>query len=212
MVELSPRILNKCGIFEDYHKAELKNYKIIEDEDVQKRRDAFGIILDYAKHIENAAREGIGLFLYGSNGSGKTHLTVGVLKHAILKGYTGQLVSLSGAFTAHMDAVYGNMEAREWLNRRVKNIQFLVIDDALKETGKSENLPVFFDNLIRHRMRRSLPTIISTNGTIQDFELRYGKSLVSLLMGKSIPVKMIWTDYRREVMSGEVLNRLHGNK
>lgn len=212
MVELSPKIMLKCGIFEDYFGAELRNYTIIEDQHTEERKKTFGTILDYCKHMENAMKEGIGLFLYGSNGVGKTHLTVGALKHAIRKGYTGQLVTLQGAFTAHMDAVFGNMDAREWLNRRVKNVNMLVIDDALKEYGKAEAIPVFFDNLIRHRMRRNLPTIISTNGTIADFEARYGKSLVSLLMGKSIPVHMVWKDYRKEVLASDILNRLHGGK
>jgi DNA replication protein DnaC len=109
-----------------------------------------------------------------------------------------------------MDGVYGNHDAREWLNRRVKNVQLLVIDDALKEYGKAEAIPVFFDNLIRHRTRRNLPTIISTNGTIEDFETRYGKSTVSLLRGKSIPLRTIWEDYRKEVLATDILNRLHG--
>lgn len=210
-MELSPKILLKCGIFEDYFGVEFNNYLIGANTE-REMKEALTTVLDYCKHMENALKEGIGLFLYGSNGTGKTHLSICALKHAIRKGYTGQLVTLQGAFSAYMDGVYGNMDAREWLNKRIKNVNILVIDDALKEYGKAEAIPVFFDNLIRHRMRRRLPTIISTNGTIEDFENRYGKSLVSLLMAKMIPVHMVWPDYRKEVLASEVRNRLHGGK
>lgn len=212
MVELSHKIMMKCGILEDYHGAELSNYKLIKDEHFEDRKALATTVIDYCKHIDNALKEGIGLFLHGSNGAGKTHLSVGILKYAIRQGYTGQLVTLQGAFTAYMDGIYGDHSAREWLNRRVKNVQILVIDDALKEYGKAEAIPVFFDNLIRHRSRRNLPTIISTNGTIEDFETRYGKSLVSLLLGKSIPLRTIWKDYRKEVLASDLMNRLHGGK
>jgi DNA replication protein DnaC len=212
MVELSPRIMLKCGIFEDNFKTNFHTYQVQEGNEEQKQ--AVTTVLDYCKHFENAYKEGLGIFFYGRNGTGKSHLSVSALKYFIGKGCTGQLITLQGAFDAYSDGKFRDPNIMDWYNKRVKNIDILVLDDVLKEyqpKNGNDQVGVFFDNLIRHRMRRNKVTIMSTNGTIEDFQNRYGNSLVSLLMAKMIPVRMVWdVDYRKEVQAKSILDRLHG--
>lgn len=212
MVELSPRILLKCGIFEDNFVTDFRSYKI--DGDNREQKQAVATVLDYCKNYENAYKHGIGIFFYGSNGTGKSHLSVSALKYFINQGYTGQLITLQGAFDAYSDGKFRDVSIMDWYNKRIKNIDVLVLDDVLKEyqpKNGNDQVGVFFDNLIRHRMRRNKITIMSTNGTIEDFQNRYGNSLVSLLMAKMVPVRMVWdVDYRKEVQAKNLTDLLHG--
>lgn len=85
-----------------------------------------------------------------------------------------------------------------------------MIDDVGKEMRLSKNglTEMVFDNLIRYRTFRNKSIILTTNSDIGSIENVYGKSIVSLMYGKFIPVKVVGDDYRKKVLSRNVMERL----
>ena len=99
---------------------------------------------------------------------------------------------------------------RRRYEERIRDVDFLMIDDVGKEMRVSKNglTEMVFDNLIRYRSFRNKPMILTTNSDIESVENVYGKSIVSLLYGKFIPIRVVGEDYRKTVLAKTVLERL----
>lgn len=204
-VELTPKMLLRSGILEEYHNLSIDGY--------EGNPEVKSQVVQYMDHLANAKREGISLFMYGVNGVGKTMLGVEVLKQALREGYSAQMVSLSGIVQMYSDGWY-SVEKREAFDERVRNVDFLMIDDVGKEfrSSKSGLTEIAFDNLIRYRTLRNKPMIITTNSDVEAIGNVYGKSLVSLLYGKFMPLRVLGEDYRKARLSKTVKSRLLGEE
>ena len=234
-MELTPKVLLGCGILEDFWDKELTDFYGHPDRkgelmhrihlwNTAHPKDTINIdfktgekilkeIQTYINNLGNARKYGISLFLWGPNGSGKTMLGCCVLKAAIRKGFTAQMTSLGGIIEVYAGS-WTNSYKRELFNNRIKNVDFLFIDDVGKEyKAKSNDLvEIAFDNLIRYRSFRNKPTIITTNATINDLAETYGRSLESLLYGKSIGIWVGGVDYRRAIQAKDLKGLLTRGK
>jgi DNA replication protein DnaC len=187
----------------------LEEFWGIDFEDYNGKREVKKLVKKYLKNIDNARDKGICLFLHGSNGTGKTFLGIEVLKEAIRNGYSTQFTSLSGVVQTLTDGWYDDKKRRQY-EERIRDVDFLMIDDVGKEKRVSKNnlVAMTFDNLIRYRTFRNKPLILTTNSDIKSIKSEYGKSVVSLLLGKFIPVKVYGDDYRKTVLANNVVDRL----
>lgn len=75
MVELYPIPASKQlrhGILEDYHNVDFDGFPLVDKEGkpVPERQRVYNEVMEYALHLDNARKEGISLWLYGSNGVG----------------------------------------------------------------------------------------------------------------------------------------------
>lgn len=225
--ELSPEIMLKCGILEEYHDKGFEDFyghpekwKELEpliqewnfqhpDKPIQlnyeEGRKLLEKIARYVRNIENARKKGISLLLAGSNGTGKTLLAVSVLKKAIARGFTGQMTSLGGIIQLYTEG-WSDPEKRELFDRRIRNVDFLLIDDVGKEyqAKNSDLTEIMFDNLIRYRVFRRKPFILTTNTSPVDLRNRYGNSLMSLLEGKTLKLQVVGEDYRKLIQSKQI--------
>lgn len=195
----------KAGILEEFWELEFEQYK--------GKPEVIKVLNDYRENIVNAREKGISIFLHGTNGTGKTFLGVEILKEALRKGYTVQFASLGGIVQALTDGWY-DADKRLIYERRIRDVDFLMIDDVGKEMRVSKNglTEMVFDNLIRYRTFRNKPMVLTTNSDISSIENAYGKSIISLLYGKFIPLRIIGDDYRKTVLSKNVLERLRGEE
>jgi DNA replication protein DnaC len=177
-----------------------------------KGREIYEKFTLYGDNLDNARKNGISLFLWGSNGTGKTLLGVCALKEAIRQGYRAQMTSLGGILECYTDGWY-NPERREQFNDRIKNVDFLLIDDVGKEyrSKHSDFAEVAFDNLIRYRTFRQKPFILTTNTDIERIRNTYGKSLTSLIIGKCYGIEVSGVDYRIAIQAKDVIRQLRGN-
>lgn len=191
----------KAGILEEFWGLSLDDYEGSEE--------VLDTIEKYINNLDNARDEGICVFLYGNNGTGKTFLGVEILKQAIREGYSAQFTSLGGIIQQLTDGWYDDKQRVKY-EERVKNVDFLMIDDVGKEkrVNKNQLVAMTFDNLIRYRSFRNKPMILTTNSDIGSIESEYGKSVKSLLYGKFIPVKVFGEDYRKKVLANTVEDRL----
>lgn len=171
--------LIKCGIFEEYHGWTLENMKDVDKESVK-------FIQKYAADLEGFYDKGVGLFLYGKNGLGKTTAACALLKRAMVQGYDVQMVSLAAAKTAYIDSWYDSAK-KDRFSQRITNVHFLAID----EVGKDDS-PIaisMLENLVRYRAQRNFPSIVISNNDLGQLKAKTGNaSLESLLKRHFMPV------------------------
>lgn len=223
-IELTPKTMLNCGILEEYHDKDFEDYyghpkkwkelaPIIEAWNIKnpekpirlnyhEAHEVLQKVARYVKNITNAKKKGISILLAGNNGSGKTLLAVSILKAVLRKGMTGQMTSLGGIIQIYTDG-WGDPRKRQIFDERIKNTDFLLIDDVGKEyqAKNSDLTEIMFDNLIRYRVFRRKPFILTTNTAPADLRNRYGNSLMSLLEGKTIKLRVVGEDYRRVIQS-----------
>jgi DNA replication protein DnaC len=199
--KLTEKKMLSAGILEEFWNLDIDQFK--GNEAVTK------VVHEYLDNLDNARKQGISIFFYGTNGTGKTFLGVEVLKEALRKGYSAQFTSLGGVIQALTDGWY-DAEKRRRYEERIRDVDFLMIDDVGKEMRVSKNglTEMVFDNLIRYRSFRNKPMILTTNSDIESVENVYGKSIVSLLYGKFIPIRVVGEDYRKTVLAKTVIERL----
>lgn len=199
--KLTPELMLKSGILEEFWDLDISDYI--------GKPEVVAVVKEYLSYLGNARKKGIGMFFHGSNGTGKTFLGVEILKEALRQGYTAQFASLGGIIQALTDGWY-DAEKRRRYEERIRDVDFLMIDDVGKEMRVSKNglTEMVFDNLIRYRSFRNKPMILTTNSDIESVENVYGKSIVSLLHGKFIPIRVVGEDYRKTVLAKTVLERL----
>ncbi len=181
--------LKECGIGKIYRDKTFNNF------DETKNRKAFGECLKYArKFIKNIA-QGIGLFLIGSIGTGKTHLLAAIIDH-VARLYKrdlepGDLIyiklsnliseigkSFSGSFTEEVISKY-------------KEVPILFLDDL-----DFRNLKGYFSKtigeIIEFRYENKLPTIMSSNENCSQF----GKRLQGIITAMCKIVELEDGDHR----------------
>lgn len=161
----------------------------------------------YPSKFGNALIKGTGLFLWGPNSSGKTHIASALCVEAIerfrVSAYMIRAAELKEAWIKDCPAHPGSNETTL---ERVQAVRFLVIDDLGKEyrtaSGFSETS---FGSLLRDRARNSLATCITTNQNPQEFIATYGLSTGELLKECMLPIKVSGEKHRDKI-SDKVLN------
>jgi DNA replication protein DnaC len=88
-----------------------------------------------------------------------------------------------------LDGFHGRCKF-DWLNVRI-----LVIDDLGKEYGSKYD-DTSFDEILRLRYDKSLPTIVTTNVRLENWEAQYGEAMGSFANEAFIRVPIIGSDLR----------------
>lgn len=171
-----------------------KTYQRLSWEDVSAEPGAVAKVKDYLAHSDAYVEAGCGLILYGSMGSGKTLLTMLALKELSCHWdcYFTTFAELIDTFTAG----WHDPEDKRWFYRRIKNAGVLAIDDVGREQ-KGANFPrSTLDEVLRHRVAASRPTIITTNLNLEDLQRGYGTNIMSLLHERSTTYRFTGEDFR----------------
>jgi len=166
-------------------------------------------VTKYLNRREQFLKRGMGLYLTGSYGTGKTMIANLVLKELVKDGLTCWATTFSQ--TVEMfTAGWGDREEQAYFQKKFINSQVLLLDDVGKEmTGTSLKLAeTTFDAILRQRVQAGRATFITTNMTPADLETSYGAAALSLVREKSLELVFGGNDFRpaantREV--GEVL-------
>lgn len=171
----------------------------------------------YIEHADAYVNAGVGLILYGGHGTGKTALSALLLKALLGRGHDGYFTTFGGLLDTFM-STYRDQDEKKWFYRRIKNAGVLVLDDLGKEhkqqtmLGKEAadsigakagfkryNTAVTdstFDEVLRHRVANSLPTIITTNFDLAQVQEGYGANIISLLRERSTTYQFTGADFR----------------
>lgn len=162
--------------------------------------DVKKLVKYYIDSIDDNFENNKGLFMYGSNGVGKTMLSCIILKEAYRHRYTSRrttFVEYINKYTRVWDAK--NSDERDLLEDELytyyKSAEFLVLEEVGKEIDSKVAAPILED-LLRYREDHGLVTIICTNLNIKLMTERYGESCISLLRGNTTPVMIECSDKR----------------
>lgn len=196
-VKLSDKALDVVGVPVHMRSKTISDFNTYGKQSLSDVRD---YIAEYISDIDSRYAENRGLFLYGSNGVGKTFLASIVAMESYRWRYSTKRVSFADyvqKYTRVWDAV--NIEQREELESELyteyKAVEFLILEEIGKEIDSKIAAPVLED-LLRYREDHHLPTVICTNLDIDMVEERYGYSITSLIKGNMTPILIEGADKR----------------
>lgn len=156
---------------------------------------------DYPEKLHAAISRGLGLFLWGPNGTGKSYITAALCKHVWrMWRVTSYCVTAAELKEAWINDVPASVQSTETMTERAEQARFFVIDDLGKEhraaSGFAENK---FGALLRHRARTRRTTVITSNLNPKEFVEIYGTSVGALAKECMWPVQLKSEDMRDKV-------------
>ncbi len=164
-------------------------------------------VAEYISQVERYSRAGLGLVLYGPRGTGKTLLSNLVLKEIISKGHDCYATTFPQMIDSFAEG-WTSPEQKRWFNQRLRDARMLLIDDLGREHKGRERAnssvgETMLENVLRHRVASSLPTIVTSNQTPEELTVAYGGHTESLLSECSIQVLVPGADSRESIRSRE---------
>ena len=192
--------LKLIGIPKSFRGNTLKDFDVKGKSELKKVK---GLVQAYIEDLDSNFENNKGLFLYGSNGVGKTMLSSIILKEAYRHRYTSRrstFVEYVDKYTKVWNAKSADEKAtlEDELYTYYKVVEFLVLEEVGKEIDSKVSAPILED-LLRYREDNGLVTIVCTNLNISLMTERYGESCISLLKGNTTPVMIECEDKRATI-------------
>lgn len=159
-------------------------------------------ISTYLKNAEQNISEGVGFFLWGENGSGKTYISAVMCKTVWgLYGLTSYCVTTDELKESFIDrGVPAHFRSEEKMCDRVRVVPFLVIDDLGKEyLADSGFFESRFGSLLRFRGKHNLVTSFTTNMAPAKLKGIYGESTVALLQESCLVQELSGENIRTKI-------------
>jgi DNA replication protein DnaC len=157
----------------------------------ERQPEAYALALAFAVRPEGT------LALYGSYGTGKTHLLAAIANAVASAGHTCRFASVVSLFDALQERIQLGHDYHELLRRAI-GAPLLVLDD-LDKLKPSEFREETLYKLLNGRNTAGLPLALSANRPPDELVRWIGEASRSRLMDKLIPVPMNGPDYRLEV-------------
>lgn len=197
MDERKEQYLMYCGIKRKWLSKSLEGYA--------NDTEARSVVEQYLKNADDALKKGVGLYLWGSNGTGKTHLMNCAFMELINKGYKVRVYSMDEIVDKFTSSWYSDGEKYD-LNNTLRNIDFLAIDEFGKNVDKDGN-PVYLPDLvkrvmesvIRFRVQMNKPIWFASNTDPKYVKEVFSEDTASLLREAVVPVCVKGGDYRKVI-------------
>lgn len=151
---------------------------------------------NYVKNFTDFRKDGKGLLLYGTVGTGKTYFAACIANKLIDEGYSVLMTNFARLTNQIQGMFDGKQEFIDGLNRYT----LLIIDDLGAER-KSEFMQEMVFNIIDSRYRSGLPFIITTNLTADEIkkpqDVGYSR-IYDRILERCFPVEVTGTSRRRQ--------------
>ena len=194
------RLLGKSGIKKRFQQRTFANFV----QDTPERRRCYQIARAYAERFPQYAEKGEGLYIEGSNGTGKTHLAAAIALYLINKGVP-VVCKTSSDLLSDIKRGFDSGEATEYeILRAYKEADLLIVDDLGKEQCTDWSMSTLY-SILNDRYEDMKPTIITTNYNTEEllramtpkgFDDTKIRAIISRLREVSKAVTMAWEDYR----------------
>lgn len=179
----------------------------LEDYGDKNRSAVVEYVTEYINNIHYNFDNNKGIFLFGSNGTGKSFIATLLVKYAYIWRYTSRRCTFAD-YIIEYTRMWGcknpseKEELEEIFYHKYKGTEFLCIEEIGKELDTKLSVTVLED-LLRYREERGLVTIICTNLNLSNILEKYGASIVSLIKGNCTPIKLVGKDNRPDVYGGK---------
>lgn len=150
----------------------------------------------YAEDFEEHKREGTGLLLYGTVGTGKTFYAACIANRLLDKGYDVLCTSI----TELVNKMQADFSDKQDVLDDLRKYQLLIIDDM----GVERDTPYMQEQvytIIDSRYQSGLPMIVTTNLTAEELKKqddRPHKRIYDRLLEKCFPIEMSGQSRRRQ--------------
>lgn len=196
---LNPKNLLLMGVPRKYALTTMNDFLTYDEDDLMEVKY---FIKNYLDTLPRRFFNNEGLYLYGSNGVGKTFIACMIVKEAYRRRYTARRVTFVEYVNAYT-RLWGarTPDEKEYLEQEFYNnykaVEFLVLEEIGKEVDSKVSAPILEDCL-RYREDHGLVTIICTNLVLKEMVERYGNSVFSLMKGNMTPVLIEGKDKRKD--------------
>lgn len=203
------RLLGKSGMGKRFLQRTFETYECHTPE--QSR--VYHIAKRFAETFRERLKDGLGLYIEGTNGTGKTHLAAAISLQLMHEYYTVIFRTYSDLLNEVKQSYDRDGGASEYeLSQLYRNCDLLVIDDLGKEQCTDWSVS-FLYGVINDRYESMLPTIITTNYDAPALikaltpsntgDNQKAKAIVSRLNESNVMLTMAWDDYRKQKGSKE---------
>lgn len=156
----------------------------------------------YVDNFKEFRKNGKGLLLFGTVGTGKTFISACIANALIDRGYPVLMTN----FARIANTVSGMWEGKQEYYDSLNRFQLLILDDLAAER-KTEYMSEIVFNVIDARYRAGLPLIVTTNLTSEELknpaDIAYQRTF-SRLLEMCIPVKVEGKDKRLEKLKADI--------
>lgn len=184
-----------CGIKAAWHKRDFSDFT---NDDEAKR-----IVATYIKKRKEMLVNGIGLYLWGANGVGKTLLAMCTARELIFYHYKVRVFSVDDMVDLFTGSWHSDDDKRNF-DAVMRGTDFLFIDDFgknLDKDGKPIELPDFvkrvLESVIRYRVQMHKPIWFTSNTEPSYVKEVFSEDIASLLNEAVVPVCVRGEDYRK---------------
>ena len=166
------------------------------ENDDRKNAKISDAMMRYADRFPDFKKEGKGLLLYGTVGTGKTYYAAAIANRLLDNGFTCLMTNFSRLTNTIQGMYEGKQEYIDSLNR----YSLLVLDDLGAER-KSEYMQEQVFNIIDSRYRAGLPFIITSNLTADEIkkpqDIGYSR-IYDRILERCFPVEVSGESRRRQ--------------
>ncbi len=194
------RLIGRSGLKKRFMNRTFQTYKA----ETPKQKKAFSVAKEYADRFYEFFLRGEGLYIEGTNGTGKTHLAAAIALQLIREGIP-VVCKTSIELLDDIKKAFDDNQVSEYDILKVyKQVDLLIIDDLGKEQCTDWSMSILY-SILNDRYEDLKPTIITTNfneeSLIRNLTPRgYDSSkviaIISRLREVSTVVTMAWEDYR----------------
>lgn len=178
---------------------------------------ASGIILsqcqNYVKNFNNNFKNCHGMYIFGTQGVGKTTLATVMAK------YIGTMINpdtnkrYNVAFAPYETLVYWNVNTynqilQQKLETFVRKSQLAIIDNVGAEPGNQQNNTRLLDKILRERRGRGYPTIITSNYTVDEIKQHYSDTVKDFITQSFNEIPVIGKNMRAKDNINDLINGL----
>lgn len=187
------RDIKRCGIGDRYF------YKTFSNYDKKVNLVAVNECLAYCRNFISNKKEGKGLMLTGTVGTGKTHLLASIVDY-LARLYKCKFTRLliiyftSTGLLSEIKNSYENKTSEDLINK-IKNCTLLIIDDFGAEKTTDWVLETYFE-IIDYRYANLNPVIIATNLTAAEIKEKLSERIMSRIYECCKGIKLTGKDYR----------------
>ena len=194
------RLLGKSGIKKRFRQRTFAHFKA----DTPERRRWLRVAKEYADHFAGKLATGDGLYIEGTNGTGKTHLAAAIALQLIDAGVPVVCKTAADLLSDVKKAFDDSTISEAAVLKAYKDADLLIIDDLGKEQVTDWSISTLY-NILNDRYEDMKPTIITTNFGADDlieaetpkgFDSSKARAIVSRLREVSTVLTMVGEDYR----------------
>lgn len=195
------RMVEGCGMKKRFMNRTFANFDAMKRDQMT----AYTTAKNYARDFTQLKEEGSGLYFYGSNGTGKTHLAAAIALELMPKG-VGVIFRTFAGLLSDIKDTFNTDRLESDVIKAYTDADLLIIDDLAKESLSDWNVSQLF-TIVNNRYEDCKPMIITANYSIDElcnaltpkgYNDDKARAIVSRLRETCEPVPMIWKDYRTE--------------